>query len=36
MLSEPELSGPLDALIQDGSSAVTGQTLVADGGWSLW
>lgn len=36
MLTESEIVGPLDALIQDGSSAITGQTLVADGGWSLW
>lgn len=36
MLTESELVGPLEALVQDGSSAITGQTLVADGGWSLW
>lgn len=36
MLSESELAWPLEVLIQDGCSAVTGQTLVADGGWSLW
>lgn len=36
MLSESEVVGPLIALIQDGSSAITGQTLIADGGWSLW
>src|SRR5690606_31612798 len=36
MLSESELVGPLEALIQNGSSAITGQTLIADGGWSLW
>lgn len=36
MLTESELVGPLETLIQDSSSAITGQTLVADGGWSLW
>lgn len=36
MLLESELVGPLEALIQNGSSAITGQTLIADGGWSLW
>ncbi len=36
MLLESELVGPLEALIQNGSSAITGQTLIADGGWSIW
>ena len=36
MLTEAELAGPLEAVIQDGSSAITGQTIIADGGWSLW
>ena len=36
MLSESEIVGPLDFLVQDSSSSVTGQTLVADGGWSIW
>jgi hypothetical protein len=36
MLQESEISGPLDFLLSDASSAVTGQTLVADGGWSIW
>lgn len=36
MLNEDELAGPLDLLISSSSSAVTGQTLVADGGWSIW
>lgn len=36
MLSENELAGPLSLLIDDASSAITGHTLVADGGWSVW
>jgi len=36
MLSEDELAGPLDFLIAASSSAITGQTLVADCGWSIW
>jgi hypothetical protein len=36
MLSESEIIGPLDFLVQDSSSSITGQTLVADGGWSIW
>lgn len=36
MLTDDELAGPLDLLIASSSSAVTGQTLVADGGWSIW
>lgn len=36
MLAEDELVGPLDFLVAQSSSAVTGQTLVADGGWSIW
>lgn len=36
MLAEDELAGPLDFLLASSSSAVTGQTLVADGGWSIW
>lgn len=36
MLAEDELAGPLDFLVTAPSSAVTGQTLVADGGWSIW
>lgn len=36
MLSEAEIVGPLDFLVHKASSSVTGQTLIADGGWSIW
>tara|TARA_R100001129_G_scaffold186664_1_gene180114 strand:+ start:13529 stop:14278 length:750 start_codon:yes stop_codon:yes gene_type:complete len=36
MLRDSELAGPLENLINDSCSAITGHTLVADGGWSLW
>lgn len=36
MLTENEIIGPLSLLIDDASSAITGQTLIADGGWSIW
>ena len=36
MLSQSELSGPVDLLLSSGSSAITGHTLIVDGGWSLW
>jgi NAD(P)-dependent dehydrogenase (short-subunit alcohol dehydrogenase family) len=36
MLSESEILGPLDFLVQESSSSLTGQTLIADGGWSVW
>jgi NAD(P)-dependent dehydrogenase (short-subunit alcohol dehydrogenase family) len=36
MLTEDELAGPLDFIVAESSSAVTGQTLLADGGWSIW
>ena len=36
MLTESEIVGPLDFLVQKGSSSVTGQTLIADGGWTVW
>ncbi|MEX1199302.1 MAG: SDR family oxidoreductase [Methylophaga sp.] len=36
MLMESEIAGPLDFLVSETSNAVTGQTLVADGGWSIW
>ena len=36
MLNEDDLSGPVDLLLSSGSSAITGHTLVVDGGWSIW
>ncbi len=36
MLSEDELAGPVDILLSQYSNGITGHTLMADGGWSLW
>lgn len=36
MLDEQEIPGPIDFLISDASSAMTGQTISADGGWTIW
>lgn len=36
MLEDNEIPGPLDFLVSPQSSAITGQTLIADGGWSIW
>ena len=36
MLKESELAAPVDILLSDSSSAITGITLVVDCGWSLW
>lgn len=36
MLAEQDIVGPLESILNDGNSAITGHTLVADGGWSLW
>lgn len=36
MLNENELVGPLELLISGNCSAVTGHTLIADVGWTLW
>lgn len=36
MLSESELAGPLELIISDSCSAINGQTIQADGGWTLW
>lgn len=36
MLSESEIIGPLDFLISAHCKAINGQTIQADGGWTLW
>lgn len=36
MLKDEESYGPLEFLLSPGSSSVTGHTLIADGGWSIW
>lgn len=36
MLKDSDLAGPVDMLLSSASSAITGHTLVVDGGWSIW
>ena len=36
MLNEAELAGPLDFLVSEQSSAMTGQVIQPDGGWTIW
>lgn len=36
MLGEHELAGPVDLLVSDAASAVTGHIMMVDGGWSVW
>ena len=36
MLVESEIPGPIAFLLDDGSAAINGHVLVADGGWSVW
>jgi NAD(P)-dependent dehydrogenase (short-subunit alcohol dehydrogenase family) len=36
MLSETDIIGPLELLVSDSCRAITGQTIQADGGWTLW
>ena len=36
MLSESDLTGPLDFLVSENCKAINGQTIQADGGWTLW
>lgn len=36
MLREAEIPGPIEFLLSDASSAMTGQVICADGGWTIW
>ena len=36
MLNESDLFRPVDMLLSPETSAITGHTLVVDGGWSIW
>lgn len=36
MLCEEEIPGPIEFLLSDASSAMTGQVICADGGWTIW
>lgn len=36
MLGEHELAGPVDLLLSEAASAVTGHIMMVDGGWSVW
>jgi len=36
MLSEKEIPGPIDMLLSEAASGVTGHVLMVDGGWTAW
>lgn len=36
MLKESEIAGPVDMLLSDSASGITGHVLMVDGGWSVW
>lgn len=36
MLSENDIAGPIDMLLSEAVSGITGHTLMVDGGWSIW
>ena len=36
MLKEDEVVGPLEFLLSDSSSSITGEIISADGGWTIW
>ena len=36
MLKEEDILGPVDFLLSETSSSITGEVLAADGGWTIW
>jgi len=36
MLRDDEVTGPVDMLLSDKCSGITGHTIAVDGGWSIW
>lgn len=36
MLAEHEIPGPIDMLLSDAASGITGHVLMVDGGWTVW
>jgi NAD(P)-dependent dehydrogenase (short-subunit alcohol dehydrogenase family) len=36
MLNEGEVAGPVDMLLSDHFTAMTGHVLAVDGGWTIW
>lgn len=36
MLREDEIAGPVDMLLSKNASAMTGQVIAVDGGWTIW
>jgi NAD(P)-dependent dehydrogenase (short-subunit alcohol dehydrogenase family) len=36
MLEENEIAGPVDMLLSNSASGITGHVLMVDGGWSVW
>jgi NAD(P)-dependent dehydrogenase (short-subunit alcohol dehydrogenase family) len=36
MLKEEEVPGPVDMLLSQAAGGITGHTIMADGGWTLW
>lgn len=36
MLAEKEIAGPIDMLLSEAASGITGHVLMIDGGWSAW
>lgn len=36
MLTDKDIAGPIDFLISESSSGMTGHNLIVDGGWTIW